>query len=860
MTPAGLITIDSHLPGKTGQLTRYFEPNQGQAGNGSEFLSRGRDYTLLLNPATAIFSFYSAAKHHDMDNAHPTDFSINLVGADTHAAGSGKGTLAGRSRYYIGADPSRWHTDVPHYNKVEYRQVYPGIDVTYYSMQDHLEFDFMVAARTDPRQIRLAFDGVSRLRLNDNGDLEIDTGQQKMSFKKPLAYQYKDGHKQIVATTFELASRNTVNFRITHYDTSRKLVIDPVITYSSYLGGNGSDSGLSIAVDGAGNRYIAGGTTSVDFPSVSNGKSPGNDAFVAKLDVTGTTLLYAIYVGGFGDDVANGIAVDPSGNAYITGDTTSGSLPLLSGVQTNYGGNQDGYIAKIDDLGNLVYTTFIGGSELETTLDIAIDPAAPFDIYVGGSTLSADFPQSNCVSQCIHASPRTSTSDPLGDGFVVKISNDGSTMLYFTYLGGSDVDKVAAIAVDNNGLAYLTGDTSSQDFPVTFNAFQTIYGGPAADAFVTILAANGSRAYSSYLGGSSWDRGLDIAIDDIGNAYVTGFTSSALILTPAGIQQGFPFTDDAFQVGNAGGDFDAFFSKINPQAGAAGLVYSTYLGGENRDEAAAIAVNAQRQAIIFGTTGLNQGIFGPEARTNDFPLKNALQLQGIGDSDGFIAKFDTDGTLIYSTYLGGDGDEVAHSVVVDSSGIAHVAGTTTSTDFPTVTAFQANTAGNEDVFVADVDPDVDPANLPDIAVTVTIDPFPVPKDESLVFTLGVVNNGPVDASGISIIDSFTNSNVLTTTPQQGSCSLLDSATVSCNIGNLASGAATAVTVTTKAVTIGNASSVVNLLRANQTDTNDANNTDSVQILVVDNSGESVGGISYLMLLLVLGGIVMRRLT
>ncbi len=842
------------------RLPIYFEPNQGQAGNGFDFLSRGQGYNLFLDPTAAVISFNNAAvKRQDNNSTSPSSIRIKLAGADVNAAGVGEEILAGRSRYYIGSDPSHWHTDVQHYRQVVFRQIYPGIDVVYHGGQDVMEFDFRVAPGTDPRQIHLTFDDLTNLHLDQGGNLVLHHDRIKMHLNRPIAYQEKDGHREFITASFDLTDNGAVGFRLAAYDHSRPLIIDPVITYSGYLGGSSSDAGLGIALDGAGNRYLTGSTTSLDFPSAGNNKSPNIDAFIAKLDATGTSLVYVIYVGGFEDDIANAITVDPAGNAYITGNTTSGSLPLLSGIQTNYGGDQDGFIAKVDDLGNLVYTTFIGGSEVETALDIAIDPAAPFDIYVGGSTLSADFPKSNCVAQCFHASPRTSTSDPLGDGYVVKISNDGTSMLYFTYLGGSDIDKVAAIVVDDSGKAYLTGDTSSNDFPVTFNAFQNLYGGPAADAFVTILAANGTPGYSSFLGGASWDRGLDIAVDDIGNAYVTGFTSSALILTPAGVQQGFPFSDGAFQVGNAGGDFDAFFTKINPLAAASGLVYSTYFGGENRDEAASIALNAQRQAIIFGTTGVNQGIFGPEARTNDFPLLNAIQLQGIGDSDTFIARFDSDGTLLYSTYLGGDDDEVAHSVVVDDAGIAYVTGTTTSTDFPTVNALQATSAGNEDIFVTDIDPVTDPANLPDLAVTVTIDPFPVPKDESLVYTLGIVNNGPADASGISIINSLTNSTVLTMAPQQGNCNALDPSTVSCNIGSLTSGASTSVTVTTKPVSLGNATSVVNLLRANQTDTNVDNNTDEVQILVVDNSGESIGSLSYWLLLLIVIGIVKRRL-
>jgi len=485
------------------------------------------------------------------------------------------------------------------------------------------------------------------------------------------------------------------------YDRTHPLVIDPVLSYSTYLGGSGNDFASGIAVDAAGNAYVTGSTDSTNFPTTAGafaGVTGSSDAFVTKLDPSGSTLVYSTYLGGSGDDVARGIAVDASGNAYVTGQTSSPDLPTANAFQPVFvggpadlgpAGPYDGFVTKLDSTGStLLYSTYLGGNDADVSFAVAVDASG--NAYVAGWTRSSDFP----TTPGAFAVSRTGADD----AFVAKLDPTGSALVYSTFLGGSNNIKTAnpldtgrAIAVDGSGSAYVTGYTYSSDFPTTAGAFQTIFGSGAFGhvAFVTKLDPAGSAlVYSTFLGGTSGiDEGLGLAIDAGGNAYVTGVTLSS----------DFPTTPGAFQ-SVSGGARDAFVTKLNP-AGSL-LVYSTYLGGGKHDLASAIAVDAAGNAFVAGTTGpLEDGCNSSFPCTDDFPTTaGAVQpVYGGGFRDAFLATLDSSGSaLIFSTYLGGSGNDSGIGIALDSGANAYIAGATASSNFPTTAgAFQPIFAGGD---------------------------------------------------------------------------------------------------------------------------------------------------------------------
>jgi hypothetical protein len=467
-----------------------------------------------------------------------------------------------------------------------------------------------------------------------------------------------------------LKGRRQVGFAVATYDTSLPLVIDPVLCYSTYLGGNSADEGRSIAVDSSGSAYVTGYTFSTDFPTTTGTFQTttfggSTDAFVTKLNPTGSALVYSTYLGGGYYDFGHGIAVDASGNAYVTGDTSSTDFPTTAGAfQTTLGGIRNGFVTKLNPSGSAqVYSTYLGGSYSDAGLGIAADRSG--NACVTGLTFSTDFPTTAGAFQ-----PTFGGGGSI-DAFVTKLNPTGSAQVYSTYLGGSGGDEGLGIAVDASNNAYVTGFTQSTNFPTTSGAFQPTFGG-YNDAFVTKLNATGSAplVYSTYLGGSDFERGFGIAVDTLGNAYVTGVAGT-----------NFPTTSGAFQTTFGGIIVDAFATKINP-TGSAPLVYSTYLGGSQFDQANGIAVDASDNAYVTGVT-----------TSTDFPTTSgAFQTTFGGYSDAFVTKLNPTGSapLVYSTYLGGDADDSGNGIAVDPSGSAYITGTTSSIDFPTTTgAFQA---------------------------------------------------------------------------------------------------------------------------------------------------------------------------
>ena len=431
---------------------------------------------------------------------------MKLVGANPAPQLTGSDELPGKSNYFIGNDPAKWRTNVPNYAKVKYADVYPGIDLAYYGNQRQLEYDFVVSPGADPQSIRLAFDGDEKQRIDDHGDLALEAKGGEIRMHRPVVFQQIDGSRRNIAANFVLRSGREVGFEIARYDATKPLIIDPVLSYSTYLGGSSGDLGYGIAVDSSGNAYVTGGTTSVDFPTANafqsalGGPSIVGHAFVTKLNAAGSAVVYSTYLGGSGGEFGYGIAVDSSGNAYVTGSTESTNFPTANAFQAAKRGSGNAFLTKLNPAGSaLVYSTYLGGTNFDAGRGIAVDSSG--SAYVTGFTASPDFPTANAF--------QAAYGGYLSNAFVTKFNATGSALLYSTYLGGNRGgdygDWGIGIAVDSSGNAYLTGYASSPDFPIV-NAFQTANnccdGEYTGDAFVTKLNPGGSAVYSTHLGGS----------------------------------------------------------------------------------------------------------------------------------------------------------------------------------------------------------------------------------------------------------------------------------------------------------------------------------------------------------------------
>jgi hypothetical protein len=647
------------------KLPLSFEANQGQTDPRVKFLSRGAGYTVFLSPDETVLSLTQKA----------AAVRMRIVGGNRTATIEGQERLAGRSNYFIGTDPSRWRTDIPNYSKVCYEKVYPGVDLVYYGNQGRLEYDFVVAPRADPRRISMAING--NLRVDGSGDLLIGSRAGDVRFQKPVAYQISEaGRKKFLEARYALGRGNRVGFRVAKYDRTRPLIIDPVLSYSTYLGGSGTDYAVAMAVDASGDVFLSGATSSTNFPMV-NAEQPtnagGNDAFVTKVSPGGTTILYSTYVGGSGSEDALGIALDASGNAYLTGSTTSPNFPLANPFQSAFSG-YTAFVTKVSAAGNaLLYSTYLGGTGSQEGHAIAVDGAD--NAYVTGMTTASDFPTVNPIQTGLSGN---------WHGFLTKFNATGSALIYSTYLGGNGLDQPTSIVIDSALNVYLTGGTSSTNFP-TVAPIQPSNGG-GEDAFLSKINAAGSALiYSTYLGGSGNELATGIALDASGGVYLSGLTTST----------NFP-TMHPFQPAYAG-NTDAFVTKVN-NAGSA-LVYSTYLGGSGTETLYfpdTIAVDTSGNAYVSGVTF-----------STDFPTANPIQAANAGNGDAFVTKFNAAGSsLVYSSYLGGTGSEGfsdnATSVAVDTAGNIYVSGSTASTDFPTVNPLQPTNAGGLDIFLTKI--------------------------------------------------------------------------------------------------------------------------------------------------------------
>jgi photosystem II stability/assembly factor-like uncharacterized protein len=588
MSSEASVKSEAGIQSSLARLPLHFEANLGQAEERFSFISRAGGYELLLGnaEATLVLTHLQRSdlglpdKKSDGSSAVPerpqsqvrnikqSVLRMKLIGANASARILGLEPLPVKSNYFIGNDPRKWRTEVPSYARVKYEEVYPGIDLVFYGNQRQLEYDFIVAPGATPEGILLKFEGADRISVGATGDLILETPAGRILQHNPTVYQEIDGTRQKIECHFAIernGENGQVGFKVGSYDSTRPLVIDPVVAYSTFLGGsNQHDLGNDVAIDPHGNVYITGVTYSPDFPVASalqptRQGSPFGDAFVAKLNPTGTALIYSTYLGGGYVDEASRIAVDKSGNAYVIGRSGSADFPTTAGsLQPLKTTLFDQFIAKISpDGGTLSYSTYLKG--VESLNDVAVDRIG--NTYLTGLANSVDF---STTAGAFQTNGRSNL-----DAFVAKLNSSGNSMVYSTFLGGSNVDIGVSLTVDNNDHAYVTGYTHSLNFPTTSLAFQPI--APmkienldGSDVFVTRLNADGSSLiYSTFLAGNGMDKGLGISIDPSGNAYITGATNSLdFPTTPETLQT--KFSGGLLKSNNGGAKWGSTLGLLSP--------------------------------------------------------------------------------------------------------------------------------------------------------------------------------------------------------------------------------------------------------------------------------------------------------
>ena len=659
--------------GSDGRMT--FEENRGQVDPHIKFVSRGNGYSLFLSATEMLMTLREGANNsHKITDSVETkpaesmshSLSVTFVGANKNARAVGLERRHSTSNYFIGNDPTKWHANVANFSKVEFKEPYPGVSLIYYGKQNNLEYDFVVAPHADSSAIRLRFDGAEDTRLEPNGDLVLKVKGGNVHQKKPTAYQQLGGLRKEIACQYVITEEGYVKFKVSEYDRNEPLIIDPIVIYSTFLGGNLVEQAQSIALDAAGNIFITGLTASLNFPTTtgafSRTKAGGGDCYVAKLNPNGTELIYATYFGGDSSEGGASIAVDADGNAYVTGSTLSVTFPVTAGafkrVNVEGSSTSDAFVTKLNPDGSaLLYSTYLGSADDDDAQAIAIDAFG--NAYVAGNTNSRAFPVTAGAFQ-------TTAVYPSWPGFVTKLNPSGSGLVYSTLLGGTTYESPNGIAVDSLGNAYVTGQTNSTDFPTTPGAFRTSHIADD-DSFVTKLNPSGTGlVYSTYLpGGSNKGVGIDIArsiaVDSSGYAYVAGETSST----------NFPTTAGAYRTTSSGGILDAFVTKVNLFGTA--LIYSTYIGGSGMDRAYGLGIDSAGDAYVIGNTD-----------SGNFPTtSNALQPTNPGGISAFLTRLNSTGnSLKYSTFLGGSAEDWGLAVAVRSSGDVSVSGATASANFP----------------------------------------------------------------------------------------------------------------------------------------------------------------------------------
>ncbi len=754
-----------------------FEANQGQSDPQVKFLSRGKGYkafltaggmVLSLRPSQRVLSSRGAASSKPHQGVNAT-LQFRLVGAAQNPAIVGESRLPGHVNYFIGRDPAKWHTNIPTYARVRYKNVYPGIDLVYYGSHQQLEYDFAVAPGADPGQIQFEVTGASQTELDGEGNLVLQTGSGELHFQSPVVYQQSSGVRVPVAGSYVMNDSTHIAFQVAHYDASKPLVIDPVLVYSTYLGGSGDDEPSGIAVDSTGTVYLAGYTDSTDFPldTLGSPSSGSTHVFVAKLDPTGSNLVYADYIGGNNDDYGYALVLDSAKEVYVTGSTASSDFPMVNPYQDTYPGSFNGFLAKVSaDGSSLLYSTYLGGNGSDQPASIAIDSLG--SVLVAGNTSSTNFPLANAYQTTASANQ----GGVYGNyGFLTKFSPDGSYLVYSTYLAGntnqayncggtpcwsSPYSAINGIAVDSNGNAYAAGITNTYNFPTTSSAYLTADSTPQNSivGFTSKFSISGALDYSTYFYESS---GIltnisAIAVDASGSAYITGSAFS---------DGTFPVTSTSIcDPGSSGYACDyAFVTKFDP-AGST-LLYSTFLGPNNNASPQAIALDANHDAYVLASTS-----------SSTFSTVNGIEAYSNG-SDLLLVEIDpAAGSELFATFLGGSADEYPAGIAIDSTGSLYLAGSTDSSDLPvTQGAFQNVLGGGTDALVMKIGPSSAPS--------VTLNPYSLQYSSQAVSSTStaqtvLLRNMGSSALAISSITSgdFAESdNCGTSLPAAGSCTL-----------------------------------------------------------------------------------------
>lgn len=612
--------IEWGLIGEADQLSPLaFERNLGQAPAGSDFVAQAAGgLRMQISSREALINLPSLSQQ-------PRRLRARLAGNSRHVAPQAIEPLEGRVNYLLGSDPKAWVTDVPTYRRIRYPNVYPGIDLIYYGHGRNLEHDFVVSPGASPDQIEFQFDGSDRVTTQAGGDLALTLGDTELLWKKPVVYQVEEcGARKPIPSAYRLRGAGKVGFEVGPYDPQRPLVIDPEVLVASYLGRLGTDIGTRNTMDASGNLYLTGGTIDNQFPISAGafrtepGATDRNNVMIAKFRADGGALIYTTYIGGQSTDLGLGIAVDNAGAIYATGVTLSNNFPVTANAYQRNPGN-----------------------------------AAA---------------EENARADC----------------FVLKLNPAGNALVYSTYLGGQLPDGCTALAIDATGTAYLTGATSSNNFPTTEDAYQRqlrlgLIGRYSFDGFLTRLSADGSTLlFSTLFGGNGTDIPTAIALDRTGNSYIAGMTNSTAA---------FPISANAPQRAyKQSGLFnstvnDAFAVKFD--AAARTVLYGTYLGGGANDAAYGLSVDAQGNAYICGNTESTDFPVTPQAYQGTFGGGGRLSFLVRNAGDAFAAKLNPAGSaLLYSTFLGGTREDRAFSCIAGEDGGLHLAGHTTSPDFP----------------------------------------------------------------------------------------------------------------------------------------------------------------------------------
>jgi hypothetical protein len=729
-----------------GNLPLSFEPNQGQTDSQVKFLSRNPRYNVFLTSNEAVFALPVRSSEETRPQGRVAKIRqsrlntqavlrMKILGANPAPAVEGETSLEGHTNYFTGNNSSHWIRNVPQYDRVHYRGIYPGVDLTFYGQQHQVEFDFIVKPGADPAAIALGIQGAEKIRTDEAGDLVLTSAAGDLRLHKPVAFQKHGELRQPVDASF-IVKNKEVALALGAYDHSRELVIDPSIAYSTFLGGGNEDDGFGIAVDSTGAAYVTGQTLSSGFPRTTGPTFKATqDAFVIKFKADGSAPLYSTFIAGTGKSSGTAITVDSLGKAYVIGSTdatdfpTNGTIPAAQGSN---GGTQDAFVTVLDSSGGLHYSTFLGGSNKEFGFGIAVDTLG--NIYAVGETDSTDFPTTVSALQ----GSNSSVTPSVADAFVTKILANGS-LAYSSYLGGTGDDVASGVAVDTANNFYVSGITKSTNFPTSGTAPQLCGGcnGTTEHGFVTAIPATfvPGYIYSTYLRGTAGTDNEDanfIAVDASSNAYVVGHTTA----------HDFPTSSGAFQTQNkaAAGSTNVFVTKLDA-SGTFPWSYSTYLGGTGSDFGSAIALDSARRAYITGQT-----------TSGDFPTKNPVQSQIGGGKDAFVAELDSTASgasgLLFSTFLGGNKDENAtqiagiavDTVAAPNGPNIYVTGQTGSSDFPfTAGALKTTYGSTGDAFATKISPQNLPAQF-----TISIDavsPSTITRGSTGTATVTVTSTG-----------------------------------------------------------------------------------------------------------------------